>query len=116
MTPVKKYVQRGIPCCSGKKESLLDVVCVRCVGMCSVWVWCCAVLCGVVCAVLCLVVCCVVCLVVCVSHTHSRSRCTYTYRCTCRRHSFCSLTFHIGFMFFLLLAAVSSSFRDFKPY
>ena len=54
-------------CCSGKKEALLDVVCVcalggyvQCVGV--VWcgvVRCCVVLCGVVCLVVC----------VCVAHT-----------------------------------------------
>ena len=59
MTPVKNSVQRGIPCCSGKKEALLDVVCV-----CVVWMWCCAVLCGVV---WCCVFGCV-----CVCRTHSQ--------------------------------------------
>ena len=45
LDPCKKTVQRGIPCCSGKKEALLDVVCalcgyVQCVGV-VLCVWLC---------------------------------------------------------------------------
>ena len=37
MTPVKNSVQRGIPCCSGKKGECVVWVCAVC------RVWCCAV-------------------------------------------------------------------------
>ena len=87
----KKSVQRGIPCCSGKKEALLVVACV-----CVVWVSavcgcgvvrCCAVLCVVLCCVVlccvvlcCVVLCCVVlCFWLCVCVAHSLKITVYTY-------------------------------------
>ena len=82
----------GVGCC------VVVLVLVLCVGVvCCVCVW----LCG------CL------CVSVCVSHTLSRSRKTKTYRCTCRRHSFCSLTFHNGFMVF---SAARRCFKHFSRF
>ena len=66
-------------------------VLVRCVGMCSVWV--CGVSWSVVGVFGCVCWCAWLCVVVCrcgVSCTLSTCRKTYTYRCTCLRHSFCS--------------------------
>ena len=75
MTPVKNSVQRGIPCCSGKKEALLDVV-VVCVwlGGCVFLCVCVVVLCVCLlwCVWLCVLVCCVVCVFVVVCRTHSQ--------------------------------------------
>ena len=50
----KNSVQRGIPCCSGKKEALLDVVVVCVVGGCVLL----CVRCCVVCVCVLVVVCC----------------------------------------------------------
>ena len=107
MTPVKN-VQRGIPCCSDKKEALLDVV-VVCVWLVVV---CCCVLLLCLSVLLCVRVC--GCLVV-VCRTHSQDHDIHTHK-----------DVHVGvtvillidlpqwFHGFLLLVNVSCTFRDFK--
>ena len=102
----KNSVQRSIPCCSGKKEALLDDVCVRCVGMCNVWVWRCAVLC-------CVVGC------VCVCRTLSQDHGVHIHKDVHVGVALFALspsTMVSWFHGFLLLAAVSRTFRDFNPY
>ena len=82
----------------------------RCLWLCVVALCCVVLCCG------CIVCCCVcVCVFGCgVSHTLSRSRYTYTHRCTCRRYCFLLIDLPQWFHGFLLLVTVSSTFRDFK--